>query len=366
MVRGVEALNNTDLGIDPDNLLTAQIALFPAQFPNGTDALAFTEKLTTVLSHEQEIVSVSAGTTLPGFMGSTERVDPEGYERGASQAPVVRYGSVDAHFAQTYEIELRAGRLFDSRDTADSAPVVIIDQRFADSLFPGSDPIGRRVRIPADSDDGRWHVVIGVIENLQLEDVGDTLYPTMLIALPQHPARFISIAMRTRGDPDAFKTRFLEVLRAQDANTPAYGLRSYEEVLRVAMVGERVISGMFSAFGMMALVLAAAGLYGLIAQLVGQRTQEIGVQRALGASSFAVLRGLLSQTLKQVGMGLLIGIAMAVPFARKMGEALTELPEDPLAIPILVAILLTVAVIATLMPARRALAVDPTVALRHD
>ena len=136
--------------------------------------------------------------------------------------------------------------------------------------------------------------------------------------------------------------------------------------MRVAMAGERVLSGMFSAFGVIALVLAAAGLYGLISQLVGQRTREIGVQRALGASGPDVLRQVLGSTLPQVIGGLGIGMLLAVPFASQVSNILPELTLDAWAVALLVLILGSVATVAALVPARRALAVDPMLALRQD
>ena len=137
-------------------------------------------------------------------------------------------------------------------------------------------------------------------------------------------------------------------------------------MIHVAMVGERVLSGMFSAFGVVALLLATAGLYGLIAQLVGQRTREIGVQRALGASGAAVLRNVLGSMLTQVAAGLGIGMLLAIPFAGQIQKVLPDLTLDWSAVVWLVLILVGVAVLAMLVPARRALAVDPISALRHD
>ncbi|MGE4072525.1 MAG: ABC transporter permease [Lysobacterales bacterium] len=366
MVRGVAGLAKTDLGINPDHLLTARVALFEQLYPADADTVDYFRKLVDELRLQPEVVAAGAGTTLPGLMGDTEQVLPEGFVAANEQGQLVRYAAVDDGFLPTYQVELRSGRAFDSRDTADSDPVAIIDERFAANLFAGADPIGRRLRIPAQGDNARWHTVIGVVENLQLEDAGDPLLPNVLVALSQSPQRFVSVVVRTRTDPELFKTRLTELIRLQDPDTPAYWLRSYDEVIRVAMVGERVVSGMFTAFGLATLVLAAAGLYGLIAQLVSQRTREIGVQRALGAPGSAVLRRLLGQTLGQVLIGLILGVALAIPFAGTIARAIPSLPADPFAVPLLIAILLTVSVVAVLMPARRALGVDPTVALRDE
>ena len=278
----------------------------------------------------------------------------------------MRLGAVSSEFIDTLGIQLRSGRGFDARDTAASDPVIVIDERFARSFYPDADPIGRRVRIPADGEDARWHTIVGVIEQMQLEDIGDAELASALVPLAQNPRRFVSVVLRTRDDPKLMKPMLQDVLRTQDPDTPAYWLRSYDEVIHVAMVGERVLSGMFSAFGVVALLLATAGLYGLIAQLVGQRTREIGVQRALGASGAAVLRNVLGSMLTQVAAGLGIGMLLAIPFAGQIQKVLPDLTLDWSAVVWLVVILVGVAVLAMLVPARRALAVDPISALRHD
>ncbi len=366
MVRGVAALERTDFGIDANNLLTARIALFEQAYPQDADTTRFFEQLTERLRNEPGVVDAAAGTTLPGLMAEEESMQPEGFTTGEEGPPILRFGAVSQEFIQTLGIEIRAGRGFDARDTATSDPVIVVDEYFAQSIYPGADPIGRRVRIPADGDDARWHTIVGVIKRMQLEDVGDPVRANALVPLTQNPRRFVSVVLRTRGDPALMKPRFQEILRMQDADTPAYWLRTYEEVMHVAMVGERVLSGMFSAFGVVALLLAAAGLYGLIAQLVGQRTREIGVQRALGASGFDVLRNVLGSTLPQIIAGLGIGMLLAIPFASQIEKVLPELTLETLAIVWLVVILVGVAVLATLVPARRALAVDPMCALRHE
>lgn len=366
MVRGIAALERIDLGIESDHLLTARIALFEQAYPEDADTARFFEQLTARLRNEPGVVAAAAGTTLPGLMAEERSMQPEGFSNGDEGPPLVRIGAVSEDFIATLGIELRAGRGFDARDTATSDPVVVIDERFAQSIYPGSDPIGRRVRIPAEGDDARWHTIVGVIERMQLEDVGDPVRANALVPLAQNPRRFVSVVLRTHGDPALMKPRFLELLRTQDPDTPAYWLRTYDEVMHVAMVGERVLSGMFSAFGVVALLLAAVGLYGLIAQLVGQRTREIGVQRALGASATDVLRNVLGSTLLQIMVGLGVGLSLAIPFADQIVKVLPELPLETLAIVWLVVILVGVAVVATVVPARRALAIDPMTALRHE
>ncbi len=151
MVRGVAGLERTDLGIDPGNLLTARIALFEQAYPEDADTTRFFEQLTDRLRQEPGVVAAAAGTTLPGLMAEEQSMQPEGHLAiGEDGPPSVRFGAVSKEFINTLGIELRAGRGFDARDTAASDPVIVIDERFARSIYPDADPIGRRVRIPAD------------------------------------------------------------------------------------------------------------------------------------------------------------------------------------------------------------------------
>lgn len=366
MVRAVGAMERTDLGINPERLLTARIGVFPAQYPNDTDVAQFFERLTAALAADPAVEAAAAGSALPGLSAESALMAPEGYDAGERSYPRVRMAAVDPNYMLAYGMELRSGRGFSTGDTADSDPVVIVDERYARAFSPDGQVLGRRVRIPADAPDGRWHTIVGVVEALQMEDVGDPELPNALVPLAQNPRRFLSIVVRTHGDPAAYKTRLVEVLRTLDPDTPAYWLRTYDEVLGVAIAGERVVAAAFSAFGSIALLLAAAGLYGLVAQLVGNRTREIGVQRALGASGRRVLQTLLTRLALPLLLGLGLGLALAVAFTQLMTQAMPTVTLDARAVLWLLLVLLTTALLATWLPARRALRVDPTVALRHE
>lgn len=366
MVRGIDGLLRADIGINPENLLTARIALFENAYPGDAAVLNFVERFNRELEQHPEVLRATAATTLPGDMAMTLRVRPEGRPPNPEGDPWTRLGSTDPGFLEAYGVELRRGRYFNAADRADTQKVAVIDEDFASAMFAGQDPIGRSVIMAGEDGSEQRYSVIGVIESMHLEDVGDLKLPTLLVPLSQRPARFLSFAVRTRGDPAAFKTEFTSLLRTLDPDTPAYWLRTYSEVKFATMTGEHVLLTMFSTFGLMALLMAAAGLYGLIAQIVGQRTREIGVQRALGAPALSVLRKLLTSTLVQVGIGIGIGIALGIPFASELGKVLDSLSVDTSSVLLLVLMLTVVAAVATLVPALRALRVDPCVALRHE
>jgi ABC-type antimicrobial peptide transport system permease subunit len=206
---------------------------------------------------------------------------------------------------------------------------------------------------------------------LRLDSPSDPQRPSLLTPLRQQPARFVSLAIRVKGDAAAYAPRLVDVVRSIDADTPAYWVRTYAQVIREATFDTRLLAGLFAAFGMLALVLAAAGLYGVIAFNISQRTREIGVRRALGASSVSVLRGVLARTGWQLGVGIAGGLALGIALTRVLENALHGIPGTPGAGSVLgvlaaLVVLLLAAAVAVILPARRALRIDPMVALRHE
>jgi len=170
-----------------------------------------------------------------------------------------------------------------------------------------------------------------------------------------------------RGEPNAFAPRLAAIMREVDADTPLYWVRDFAAVIAEATFGEHIVAQLFAIFGVIALVLAGAGLYGITAFSVGQRTREIGVRRALGAPSAGVLRSLFARTGWQLGIGLAAGLALGIPLARVLTGTLHSIDSnDPGTALIAVAILSAAAALAVIVPARRALRVDPTEALRYE
>ena len=191
--------------------------------------------------------------------------------------------------------------------------------------------------------------------------------PTLLVPLRQDPGRIVSIAVRTRGDANAFAPRLNAIMHETDADTPLYWVRDYSTLIRSVTYGERVVAEWFGAFGLVALLLAGAGLYGVMAFSVGQRVREIGVRRALGAPDTRVLRSLFARSVVQLVIGLAIGLALGIPFARVLTGSLTSIQSGNAGVVIgALAVLMVAALLATAIPARRALRVDPIVALRYE
>ncbi|HKE48559.1 MAG TPA: ADOP family duplicated permease [Rhodanobacteraceae bacterium] len=368
LVRGIGALDRADLGIDADRLLTARVALAKAVHPTSAEQLQVFERIAGRLRDDAGVADASVGTALPGtFYNGYHFVLPEGQAPGDGDLPTYYGGAVDAHFLGAYGVRLEQGRFFDERDRADTERVAVVDRTFA-ARFGGADTIvGRRFRIDPRDPDGATVTVIGVVNALTLDVPGNAPSPALLRPLSQDPFYIATIAVRTRGDALAFAPRLQAIVASIDADAPLYWVRDYAGVIRESTIGERVIAKSFAAFGLIALALAAAGLYGVMAFAVAQRTREIGVRRTLGAPAGKVLGEVFGRSVVELGIGLAIGVGAGIVLARLVTRSLQTI-ETVGATAILAALgVLAVAVLfAVSVPVRRALGVDPAVALRHE
>ena len=368
MVRGIAKLDRLDLGIDTNHLLTARVALFPSRYPTGDEQVRLFEKLVERLRADPEVVAAGTGTVLPGRIGDMREVLADGATPPADHSsPTVRYGAVDDQFLAAYGIALQEGRFFDTRDTADHDRVAVVDRYFAERFGGEGSIVGKRFRLDPNDASAPTVTIVGVISRLTLNSPADPAEPTLLVPMRQEPARYASLAVRTRGDAAAFAPRLAGIMREVDADTPLYWVRDYRTVIEKVTYGERVVADWFGAFGLVALLLAGAGLYGVMAFSVGQRIREIGVRRALGAPDGRVLRSLFTRSLVQLGIGLALGLALGIPFARVLTGWLTAIPPGSADVVLAaLAVLVVAALLATAIPARRALRIDPIVALRYE
>ncbi|MFT3790561.1 MAG: ABC transporter permease [Rudaea sp.] len=368
LARGIAALEHADLGIDAAHLLTARVLLPASTYPRAADQARLYERLGERLRGEADAVDASVGTALPGtYYNEMRDVLPDGAVAADGALPQTAYAAVDDRFPGTWGVALQEGRFFDGRDGADGTRVAVVDRRFVERYGGGADVLGKRFRIDPRDPAGATVTVVGVIGSIALDAPGNAPPPALLVPLRQSPFKIASIAVRTRGDAMAFAPRLAAVMKDVDADTPLYWIRDPAAIARAMSFGERSVARSFTAFGAIALLLAAAGLYGVMAFAVGQRTREIGVRRALGASRRGVLRSLFARTFVQLALGLALGVAVGVPFAHTLGASLRTI--EPGSLPAVLAALLVLGIaasLAALVPARRALRVDPMVALRHD
>lgn len=368
MVRSIVSLVGSDLGIHGgEKLLTARMALFPEQYPTDGERVRLFERVVEKLRAEPGVEAATIANVVPGNIGAEEFAQPEGYVRNEAGFPWIEVGSVDDTFLETYQVRLRQGRALDGRDTADGLHVAVVDTDYVKAFVPDGDAIGKRVRIDPENPASGWVTIVGVVDALQLEDIDDPRRPTVLVPLRQVPQRYVSISVRTKGEPLAFAPRLAELTRELAPDTPLYWVRDWAEVARLAIFDEILLAQMFSAFGLIALVLAAAGLYGLIAFNVGARTREIGLRRALGAPSRQLLFDVAGRSALQVALGVVLGFVLGVPFAKLLVATLPDVTTlDAGTLAAVVLVLGATTLVATLIPGMRAMKVDPMTALRYE
>lgn len=368
-IRGLDRVLDFDFGTraDPRTILTARVGLSPQQFPDGATQVQFFERVIERLQRDSEVLSASAATALPGTSaGDERRIAALGAAKPATGYPTALAAHIDDHFAESYQLQLRSGRLFDGRDQADSERVVVVDARLAESLWPDREPLGQKLLVDPQSDT-ETYTVVGVVATLHLEDADDPLRPVYLLPLRQHPQRFVTISVRTRGDALAFAPKLAAAVRAEDADTPVYWVQTQQKAIEMGRIGPVLLTKVFSGMGLLALALAAAGLYGVLAFGVDRRTREIGIRRAIGASRSEIAMVVGRRTLRQVAIGLSIGLGLGLPWSGLLADPLLQTQGyDGLVFALVMAVVVVVALAASLMPLRRALRVDPMVALRYE
>ncbi|MGP1666597.1 MAG: FtsX-like permease family protein, partial [Rhodanobacter sp.] len=354
------------------HVLTAKVALPPQTYADDGQRIRFLENVAERLRQQPGVLAASAANTVPGAaLGSHENIAAQGQPRPAAGWQRAQMGMVDGHFLETYGVRLTAGRFFTVRDRADSDPVTVIDPATAVALWPGRDPLGQQLVLYPGKSWAMTLTVIGVIEPLQLDGMLQKPLPGMLVPLAQargqSPLHNVGLALRVHGDAEAFAPRLVDLVRSVDTQVAVYGVGSQARDMARGRIGMMVLTQVFSALGLVALLLAAAGLYGVLAFSVAQRTREIGIRRAIGAGHTAIVREVGRQLLWQLGLGLGIGSLLAWPWSALLADPgmRTQAHDLHVFVPVLLMVL-CVAVLSALLPLYRALRVDPAIALRYE
>jgi putative ABC transport system permease protein len=264
-------------------------------------------------------------------------------------------------------IRLLRGRTFTEQDDQRAPLVAVVTDAMARRYWPGEDPVGRRVHFGGPQSKNPWITIVGIVNDVRNERPEDPARPTMYRPLRQASNLSLSLVLKTSGDPRMLGYALAREVRAADPDQPTYGVRPLEYLVATAMASRRFTTQLLGGFAMLALVLAAVGIYGVMAFLVGQRTREIGIRMALGARPESVLRLVLQQALVLAAGGVVIGGVAAIIVTRLLSRMLFGVqPTDPLTYAGIAVLLAATAAVAAWLPAHRAAAVDPIVALRAE
>jgi len=367
MIRSYLAMQAVDLGVEREGVLTWRVTLSGSAYETGDQRARFVRHVVRRVGALPQVESVGAVNRLPVASGSHERaVEAEGQPVEYGERPMIMYYTVTPDFMRSIGVSLREGRGITEPDFESAREVAVVSRGLAERFWPGESALGRRIRLGAD---GPWRRVVGVSGNINqpFDVTGSDAPPRWQVWVPLTASvpETVVFALRSGGDVAGIAPLVRHEVRALDADMPLFDLLTMDDVvLRVVWVS-RLFGVMFAGLAVFALVLASIGIYGLISYSVAQRTHEVGVRMALGAQPGDVLRLVMREglVLTLAGVGIGAGIAFGV------SQALASLlfGVDPWDIQVFagtIALLASVSLLATFVPARRATRVDPVVALR--
>ena len=355
----------SDVGVETADVMTARVGLTVGTYPEEEEQIRFWDSLLQRIQAQPGIELAAVSNALPGHGAGDGPVSVEGRDYGdVSTKPFVNHLTVSPSYFETFRIAATHGRLFDSRDNKDALPAIVINEFMAREMFAGESPLGKRIKFDLAEED-MWFTIVGIVPDVVMDESGK-MDAGVYISVLQRPERFMSIAVRGEGDPRSLVGAIRTALAQTDPDLALYWLRTFDESRMIRTAGFRIIGTMFAAFAVIALVLAAAGLFGVLAFHVGQRTREIGVRRALGADNRRILKMIMKASGIQVLVGIAIGMALLPVMGRGLGDILTDGPFDAAIYAMVLLAMVVVAIAATLTPTRRALKVDPAAALRYE
>ncbi len=357
-------------GFDPDGVLTAELSLPAKRYPTPRSRARFYAALTGQLGTLPGVSGVAVVTPLPFSNDAiTTRVNVPGRNEAPADAPRSAYAAATPEYFRIMRIPLRRGRLLTGGDTREAPPVAVVNEAFAARVFPGEDAIGRTLRIGVHADEGdpETFQIVGVVGDVHSGGLHRAPEPQVYVPQAQHTWGWGAVAVRTSGEPAALAASVRGEVRRLDPELALIATSTMRERLSESLAPPRFVATLLSVFAAVAAALAGIGLYGVLATIVVQRTGEIGVRMALGASVGDVLRLVIGEAARMAGIGIVAGVAAAIGLTRLMASLLFGVgPRDPRTFIAVAASLFAIALAAALVPAWRAARIDPAACLRRE
>jgi putative ABC transport system permease protein len=370
MVRSFISISGVAPGFNPKGVFTIGIGLTQPVYDDVQQQARFYERLTEKVRAIPGVESAAGINRVPllGFNSSTSFTF-QGKPVQEGNEPTADCRIATPRYFKTMGIPLLKGREFTERDLKDAPEVVVINKAMAEQYLPGEDPIGKRLQIYPNPP--RWREVVGVVGDVKLLGLDADINPAIYAPLPQNPyagaMRNSFLAVRTSGDPKSVATAIRSEMKTVDSGVPVAQVRLLEEIVADSVAPQRLNMWLLVAFGGLAALLAAVGIYGVMAYSVTERTHEIGVRMALGAGSTDMLRMVMLDGAKVTAAGVIVGLAAAFALTRVMSTLLFKVSAaDPITFAGISALIVCVSVLASYIPARKASRVDPMVALRYN
>ena len=366
LLKSFQRLQAVELGFNPNNLMTMSLSLTARKYPEQEKALRLYQNMLDRLRALPGVRAAGIATNSP-FVGedNTDNFIVEGHEPATGDEGVqVQLLAFSPGTFEALGMNFLRGRDFAESDKSDSEPVAIIDDTLAKMYWPDGDGIGKRVETTGDQ---QWMTIVGVVGAVKQDTLAEKPQPHIYMPLPQSPSVLVKLVVRSDGAANATIGAIRSVVSDLDPDIPVYSIRSMDELIARTLNSERLTNLLLTSFSVLALVLAAVGIYGTMSLYVGSRKNEFGIRLALGARPGVLLRGVLRDGMLLIGIGVVVGAGGALALTRSISTLLFNVsPTDPLVFAGVTILLVAVALIACFAPAHRASRVDPMIALRHE
>jgi|HubBroStandDraft_6_1064221.scaffolds.fasta_scaffold05097_4 putative ABC transport system permease protein len=368
LVKGFRALLDLNQRFAPESLLTMRVALPDSKYPDQAKQAAFYQQALIQMSAIPGVESASVASVAPdGDDFSYHSFVAEDKTWAKDEQHIALSESISPNYFRTLHLPLQRGREFADSDGPNNQLVAIISRSLAESYWPGEDAMGKHIKRGEPDSKEPWLTVVGVVADVKYNPYFQNVNGVVYIPYEQSADGNAAFLLRTQGNPLGVASAVRAKIRAVDEGQPVYEVMSLSKLTYETLVGISFISTMMAVLGLIALVLAASGVYGVMAHSVTERTHEIGIRLALGADRFQVLRWIAARGIRLAGIGLALGLALSYVLARLLSSLMIGVSAtDPLIFTGIPALLALVAIVACYLPARRAMRVDPILALRHE
>ena len=367
MVRGMRTLIAVNPGMAPEAVLTVRINLPESRYPDDTARAAFYQTVLPRLQAIPNVRSAALASNVPYAGAETtsrftlENAPPE----HAADSPAALLESVSQDYFRTLDIPLRQGRAFERWDGPDAPPVAIVTAAFASRYWKGANPLGKRLKTGPPDSAGRWVQVVGIADDVRYSWLQGEMLPAIYLPETQAPRSRMYVALRANGDPVQLVGAVRAAIATVAPNLPLAGINTLARVISNSVIGLSYVAVMMTVLGGIALVLSSVGVFGLMSYVVSRQTQEIGLRMALGASHGSILGMVLRRGLMLAGTGTVIGLLASMALALLLSSLIFGVkPLDAPAFAGAALLLFLMALLASYIPARRAIRVDPAVTLR--